>query len=111
MSCVHPDSEVKNEKVTLLLIDPQVDFHPNGSLQVPGANEDSDRIVDMIISNMGSINEIFVTLDSHHPMHIAHPGFWENAAGESPNPFTPISHSDVANKLWMPRIKSLSVAY
>jgi hypothetical protein len=27
------------EKIVLLIIDPQVDFHPGGSLAVPGANQ------------------------------------------------------------------------
>eukprot|EP00597_Dinobryon_sp_UTEXLB2267_P010866 CAMPEP_0170100334 /NCGR_PEP_ID=MMETSP0020_2-20130122/1595_1 /TAXON_ID=98059 /ORGANISM="Dinobryon sp., Strain UTEXLB2267" /LENGTH=117 /DNA_ID=CAMNT_0010323207 /DNA_START=38 /DNA_END=388 /DNA_ORIENTATION=+ len=35
-------------KTSLFIIDPQVDFHPGGSLAVPGANEDSQRIADMI---------------------------------------------------------------
>lgn len=29
-----------------------------------------------------------MTLDSHHPLHIAHPAWYKNSQGESPNPFT-----------------------
>ena len=31
-----------------------------------GANEDSQRIADLISKNMDTIDEIIVTLDSHH---------------------------------------------
>ena len=55
-----------NNKTILLIIDPQNDFHPGGSLGVTGANEDSQRIADMISKNQTSIDEIYVTLDSHH---------------------------------------------
>ena len=41
-------------------------YHPAGSLAVKGANEDSARIAEMIRTNMGDIDDIFVTLDSHH---------------------------------------------
>jgi nicotinamidase-related amidase len=53
-------------KVTLLIIDPQVDFHPGGSLAVAGADEDSKRIADFIDNNIDNIDEIYVTLDTHH---------------------------------------------
>lgn len=53
-------------KVILLIIDPQVDFHPGGSLAVAGADEDSQRIADFIDSNIDKIDEIYVTLDTHH---------------------------------------------
>ena len=37
-----------------------------GSLAVPGACADSYRIADMIIDNWKLLDEIIVTLDSHH---------------------------------------------
>lgn len=55
----------KNKNI-LLIIDPQVDFHPGGSLAVQGANEDSARIASLISENIQDIDEIYVTLDSHH---------------------------------------------
>ena len=36
-----------------------------------------------ILQNMRKIEEIYVTLDSHHRMHIARSIFWENEEGES----------------------------
>ena len=80
--------------VTLLIIDPQVDFHPGGSLAVQGANEDSERIANLIRSQGGKISKIVITLDSHHRTHIAHGISWENSSGEHPSPFTLISHEE-----------------
>ncbi len=57
-------------KLVLLIIDPQVDFHPGGSLAVPGANEDSERIAQFIYKHASAIDEIYVTLDSHHVRHV-----------------------------------------
>lgn len=62
--------------LALLIIDPQIDFHPEGgegalyhargSLAVEGANEDSSRIASFIQDHIHCIDDIFVTLDSHH---------------------------------------------
>ena len=57
---------LRKERVILLLVDPQVDFHPGGSLAVFGADADSDRIADLIRSKIFEIDEIIITLDSHH---------------------------------------------
>lgn len=61
-------------KKILLIIDPQNDFH-TGSLAVPGATEDAVKIVQLI--NSGKFDEIHVSLDTHTPNHIGHPGFYE----------------------------------
>ena len=69
-----------------------------GSLGVPGANEDSERIAEMIRENMDSIDEIYVSLDTHMKYHIAHPTFWENKDGKNPSPFTVITKKEVIGK-------------
>ena len=62
---------------------PHVDDHPGGSLQVPGANDDSKRIAKLITdsldvkTNTSTISSIFVTLDTHHKLHIAHRHSWK----------------------------------
>lgn len=40
--------------------------HPGGAMAIPGANEDSVRLAAMIRANKGDIDDIIVTLDSHH---------------------------------------------
>lgn len=88
-------------KVHLLIIDPQNDFcSPKGSLYVTGADQDMVRLSAMLDRLTGKIEDIHVTLDSHHLVHIAHPIFWKNSKGEKPNPFTLISATDVRNGVW-----------
>lgn len=92
------------KKTTLLLIDVQNDFHPGGSLAIPTANEDADRIASLIQQHASKIDRIVATLDSHHTLHIAHPAFWVNGeSGASPTPFTMISADDIAKGVWKPR--------
>lgn len=88
-------------KVEFLIIDPQNDFcHPNGSLFVPGAKEDSDRLAETLKRLRGKINDIHVTLDTHHYVDIAHPISWVDSSGTHPNPFTLISKEDVEKGVW-----------
>lgn len=94
-------TRIRNKNV-LLIIDPQIDFMPGGSLGVPGADEDCKRTADMIIKHADEIDEILVTMDSHHRNHIAHAIFWEDAEGKNPPPNTLISHDDIG-KTWWPR--------
>lgn len=101
------DRMSKNGKNVLIIIDPQVDFHPGGSLGIEGANEDSQRIADMIKKNIHSLDEIYVTLDSHHRNHIAHAIFWENKNGERPEPFSEITYDQIVKGEWLPRDRSL----
>jgi len=90
-------------KVHLLCIDPQNDFcNPQGALFVPGADEDMQRLVSMTTRLNDVWDDIHVTLDSHHEIHIAHPVVWKDAAGNHPDPFTLITASDVENGVWMP---------
>ena len=89
---------------TLLLIDCQKDFHPGGgSLEVPNADTDSVRITKFITDNISSISRVVATMDSHHPLHIAHPHFWSDGRGNHPDPFTVISNQDIQNGKWIPR--------
>ncbi|MCP4220085.1 MAG: hypothetical protein GY765_35970, partial [bacterium] len=88
-------------EIQLLLIDPQVDFcEPSGALYVPGAEKDIQRLSRMIEKNVGDIDDIHVTLDSHHFVHIAHPVFWIDSGGNHPAPFSLISYADVASGKW-----------
>jgi nicotinamidase-related amidase len=91
------------KNVQLIMIDPQFDFcDPKGALCVPGADEDSKRLAEMLNRCLGKIDDISVTLDSHRVLHIAHPIWWKDDAGNHPDPFTLITKDDVvgANPKW-----------
>jgi len=88
-------------QLELLIIDPQNDFcDPNGSLFVPGANQDIERLAQLIQRLSKKIDDIHVTLDTHHLVDIAHPIFWVNSEGNNPNPFTIIEVDDLKNGVW-----------
>ncbi|SFD18428.1 cysteine hydrolase [Collimonas sp. OK412] len=104
----------------LLIIDPQNDFcdlpaaylpdNPAGggkmaaALPVPGAHADMLRVADLINRGGGGIDAISITLDSHHRLDIAHPGFWTTAAGNEVTPFTQISAAEVRAGSYLPRL-------
>jgi nicotinamidase-related amidase len=96
-------SLMPHNKLILLIIDPQNDFHPGGSLAIASANEDSARIAAFIDRHISAIDEIYVTLDSHHKLHIAHGAYWTNAAGATPAPFTIITNEEIQKGVWFPR--------
>ena len=92
----------------LLIIDAQNDFaHPNGTLYVPGAKEDCERLENFINQNVSKINSIHLTLDSHPLYHIAHPYFWIDSSGTHPEPYTIITYQDFSRGLFKPVDSSL----
>jgi len=96
------------KKVELLIIDPQEDFcNPSGSLFVPGADSDMSRLAKMVKRLSGKLDDIHVTLDSHHYVDVAHPIFWKDSNGNHPSPFTIISASDVESGRWTTTMPSL----
>jgi len=89
------------KKVHLLVIDPQKDFcDPNGALFVAGADQDMNRLAEMVRRVKDKLSAIHVTLDSHHYVDIAHPIFWVGKDGTNPLPFTIITASDVEAGTW-----------
>ena len=91
------------KKVHLIVIDPQVDFcDPTGSLYVPGAEKDMQRLAQLIDRVGTGISDIHVTLDSHHIIDNSHPLYWRNSAGEHPEPFSTITSDIVKNGTWVP---------
>jgi nicotinamidase-related amidase len=87
-------------EVTLLIIDPQNDFHPGGTLAIPTADSDAERVAAFIRKHARQIDRVVITLDSHQRIHIAHGIFWVNDAGEHPPAFTLISSDDIARGTW-----------
>jgi nicotinamidase/pyrazinamidase len=91
-------------RTALLIIDAQYDFcNPSGTLYVPGAEEDVKRIARLIAFEGDKIDGIFVTLDTHHALDIAHPLFWADPNGNTVAPFTKITAQAVADGRWIPR--------
>jgi nicotinamidase-related amidase len=107
-------------KTHLLLIDPQNDFcdlpanwlprspvtgeRVQPALPVAGAHADMQRAAGLVKRLGGAIDAITVTLDSHHRIDIAHPGFWLDAlSGRAPGPFTPITAAQVRAGAYQPR--------
>ena len=93
------------KNVQLLLIDCQNDFASSndaykGSLFVPGADKDMERLSDFINKNNAKIDGINLTLDTHRPNQIFHPSFWINPKIEHPKPFTVISVKDIEDGVW-----------
>lgn len=100
-------------KILCLLIDMQVDFcHESGSLFVPGAIQDVQRVIEFIYRNAGRITKIICSLDSHYPLQIFHPAWWADQNGRHPDPFTIISIEDVETEKWRPlREKEWTIRY
>mmetsp|Transcript_4359 Transcript_4359/g.11979 ORF Transcript_4359/g.11979 Transcript_4359/m.11979 type:complete len:313 (-) Transcript_4359:127-1065(-) len=90
---------------TLILVDCQNDFHPGGSLAIPTANDDAQRIAQFIRDHPQGLHRIVATLDTHQKLHIAHPCFWVHVeTGEHPPPFTILSAQELKEgKTWKPR--------
>ncbi len=106
---------------TLVIIDMQVDFvNPPesnfpGSLAVPGAVADVDRLCRFIYNNVARISHIIASLDTHmlyQPFHqfnwIAGPNPAEGyQSGDNPTPFTTITLRDLDSGTWQPTAASL----
>jgi len=88
------------QRVELVIVDPQVDFCdlPGSKLPVTGADADCKRLAKIIKKLGKNISMIHTTLDSHQPVHVAHPIMWVNKKGDHPAPFTMIQ----PNGEWMP---------
>ena len=103
----------------LLVIDPQNDFCdvPDAyrpidaltgapvapALPVAGAHADMLRTAQFISAAGSWLDEITVTLDSHHQVDIAHPTFWQAADGQAVAPFTQITAAQVRAGAFLPR--------
>ena len=102
-------------KVHLIVIDPQNDFcDPNGSLFVPGADEDTKRLAAMVKRLSPKLDDIHITLDSHRKVDISHPMWWRDTTGKRPGPFTLISAADVESGRWqtyLPSFRERTIKY
>ncbi len=94
------------QKVILLLVDPQVDFiHKDGALSVPGAVADTRRTIEWLYRNINQVTAIAASLDSHTPLQIFYPTWWIDENGHPPAPYTAITAEDVREGRWQPLIE------
>ncbi len=91
-------------RTMLLLVDMQVDFvHTDGSLSVPGAVDDTRRVIEWKFRNLPDITTIAASLDSHLPLSIFFPAWWVvGETGQHPAPYTVIRSEDVNARRWRP---------
>jgi nicotinamidase/pyrazinamidase len=98
-----PPAQDDQQRVILLLVDPQVDFiHEDGALSVPGAVADTRRTIEWVFAHVGQITTIAASLDSHIPTQIFYPTWWIDDQGKHPAPFTTVTSEDVDRKRWKP---------
>ena len=106
-------------RTQLLIIDPQNDFcdvpasyRPVDpltgapiapALPVAGAHADMQRTAALIRAAGAALDDVTVTLDSHHHVDIAHPTFWRQADGAAVTPFTTITAAQVRAGEFLPR--------
>lgn len=102
-------------RIHLLAIDPQNDFcSTSGSLAVPGADADMDRLARFVHRMRDTLTDIHVTLDSHRRVDISHPMWFRDASGNHPAPFTQIVADDLRAGTWtttLPSAWERTVAY
>lgn len=98
-----PPAKESARRVILLLVDPQVDFiHPDGSLSVPGAVEDTRRTIEWVFQHTAELTAIAASLDSHIPTQIFYPTWWIDQNGNHPAAYTAITREEVDQHKWRP---------
>jgi nicotinamidase-related amidase len=65
-----------------------------------GAVDDSGRLCEFVYRNLGTITQIFPSLDTHHAMQVFHAIWLVDEHGNHPAPYTLVSADDVATGRW-----------
>ncbi|XXF76428.1 nicotinamidase [Myxococcaceae bacterium GXIMD 01537] len=94
-------------------IDVQVAFcTPGASLFVPGAVEDTQRVLRWLYTHLDRVTGLAFSLDTHRVFQIFHPAWWRDAEGRPPAPLTVITSADIRAGRWMAtRLHDESLAY
>jgi nicotinamidase-related amidase len=93
-------------RVCLLTVDVQNTFCiPEFELFVAGrsgngAVEDNRRLCEFIYRNLGSLSQVFPSLDTHHAMQVFHAIWLVDDEGHHPTPYTLVSAEDVESGRW-----------
>jgi nicotinamidase-related amidase len=65
-----------------------------------GAVDDNRRLCEFVYRNLGTITQIFPSLDTHHAMQIFHAIWLVDEQGNHPAPYTLVSAEDVESGRW-----------
>jgi nicotinamidase-related amidase len=65
-----------------------------------GAVDDSRRLCEFVYRNLGTITQIFPSLDTHHAMQVFHAIWLVDEDGNHPAPYTLVSADDVTTGRW-----------
>jgi len=65
-----------------------------------GAVDDSRRLVEFVYRNLGTLTQVFPSLDTHHAMQVFHAIWLVDERGNHPAPYTLVSADDVATGRW-----------
>src|SRR3954470_18953718 len=93
-------------RVCLLAVDVQNTFCiPDFELFVAGrsgtgAVDDDRRLCEFVCRNLGSISQIFPSLDTHHAMQVFHAIWLVDEQGNHPAPYTLVSAEDIQAGRW-----------
>jgi nicotinamidase-related amidase len=93
-------------RICLLAVDVQNTFCiPGFELFVAGrsgtgAVDDNRRLCEFLYRNLGTITQIFPSLDTHHAMQVFHAIWLVDEHGDHPEPYTLVSPEDVATGRW-----------
>jgi nicotinamidase-related amidase len=93
-------------RLCLLVVDVQNTFCiPDFELFVSGrsgtgAVDDNRRLCEWIYRNLGTVSQIFPSLDTHHAMQVFHAIWLVDEHGTHPPPYTLVSAEDVASGRW-----------
>lgn len=87
------------QRIALMIIDMQIDFcHKHGTLYVPGAEEDIQRLIQFILREIEKITSTFASLDSHLLFQIFYRTWWQLENNQKPDLFTEIYKDSPSNK-------------
>jgi nicotinamidase-related amidase len=93
-------------RICLLAVDVQNTFCiPDFELFVggrsgTGAVDDSQRLCEFVYRNLGTITQVFPSLDTHQAMQIFHAIWLVDEDGNHPAPYTLVSAEDVSSGRW-----------
>jgi nicotinamidase-related amidase len=95
-----------SRRVCLLAVDVQNTFCiPGFELFVAGrsgtgAVDDNRRLCEFVYRNLGTITQVFPSLDTHHAMQVFHAIWLVDEDGNHPEPYTLVSPEDVESGRW-----------